>query len=30
MCEGTYTPNATVTSAKLNVTSCSNVTAMCK
>jgi len=30
MCEGTYTPNATASGAKLNVTSCTNVTAMCK
>lgn len=29
MCEGTYTPNATATSAQLNVTSCTNMTAMC-
>ncbi|KAI9651307.1 hypothetical protein NHQ30_001345 [Ciborinia camelliae] len=28
MCEGTYTPNATVKGAKLNVSSCTNQTAM--
>jgi hypothetical protein len=28
MCEGTYTPNATAKGAKLNVTSCTNQTAM--
>ena len=30
MCEGTYTPNATASGTKLNVTSCTNVTTMCK
>jgi hypothetical protein len=30
MCEGTYTPNATTSGAQLNVTSCTNITAMCK
>lgn len=29
MCEGTYTPNATSSSAKLNVSSCTRPTAMC-
>lgn len=28
MCEGTYTPNATASGTKLNVTSCTNVTTM--
>lgn len=30
MCEGTYTPNATANGAGLNVSSCTNQTAMCK
>ncbi len=30
MCEGNYAPNATNKNAKLNVTSCTNRTAMCK
>jgi hypothetical protein len=30
LCEGTYTPNATEKGANLNVTECSNQTAMCK
>lgn len=30
MCEGSYAPNATSKGAKLNVSSCSNQTAMCK
>jgi hypothetical protein len=30
MCEGTYTPNATEKGANLNISTCSNETAMCK
>jgi hypothetical protein len=30
LCEGVYSPNATVSGAWYNVTSCTNKTAMCK
>jgi len=30
LCEGTFTPNATEKGATLNVSTCSNQTAMCK
>jgi hypothetical protein len=30
MCEGTFTPNATASGAQLNVSSCTNQTALCR